>query len=237
MSLTAAAMRTERIRLGTDSDALFAYAPVKLASETATLDHLSNGRVILAVGLGAIDTGFAAFGEETDRKMRAELLDEGLIFYRPVARAAVQLQRQALSVKETDVLPAAAAGAAAAHPDLGGRRLAAHRNRCGACLRYDGLLPMVIGDGGDRRETTPDDIRAMKAFVEANRAGPAPFDIIVEGETPALTPRSGRRDRSAWADAGATWRIEGALAICRTNPAGQRLFGNVSIRGAAPVTR
>src|SRR5215216_5126040 len=78
VSLTAAAMRTERIRLGTMLTPLSRMRPWKLASETATLDRLSNGRVILAVGLGAIDTGFAEFGEVTDRKTRAELLDEGL---------------------------------------------------------------------------------------------------------------------------------------------------------------
>src|SRR5512135_3455862 len=76
--LTAAAMRTERIRLGTMLTPLSRMRPWKLASETATLDNLSNGRVILAVGLGAIDTGFEEFGEVTDRKQRAELLDEGL---------------------------------------------------------------------------------------------------------------------------------------------------------------
>src|SRR6266568_1082664 len=70
VSLTAAAMRTERIRLGTDLTPLSRMRPWKLASETATLDQLSNGRVILAVGLGAVDTGFDAFGEVTDRKTR-----------------------------------------------------------------------------------------------------------------------------------------------------------------------
>src|SRR5918911_471326 len=78
VSLTAAAMRTERIRLGTMLTPLSRMRPWKLASETATLDLLSNGRVILSVGLGATDTGFDAFGEVTDRKIRAELLDEGL---------------------------------------------------------------------------------------------------------------------------------------------------------------
>jgi len=78
VSLAAAAMRTERIRLGTMLTPLSRMRPWKLASETVTLDHLSNGRVILAVGLGAVDTGFKAFDEVTDRKTRAELLDEGL---------------------------------------------------------------------------------------------------------------------------------------------------------------
>src|SRR5512135_103160 len=78
VSLAAAAMVTSRIRLGTMITPVSRMRPWKLASETATLDNLSNGRVILSVGLGAIDTGFEAFGEVTDRKARAELLDEGL---------------------------------------------------------------------------------------------------------------------------------------------------------------
>jgi alkanesulfonate monooxygenase SsuD/methylene tetrahydromethanopterin reductase-like flavin-dependent oxidoreductase (luciferase family) len=51
--LAAAAMVTERIRLGTMLTPLPIRQPWKLASETATLDHLSNGRLILSVGLGA----------------------------------------------------------------------------------------------------------------------------------------------------------------------------------------
>ena len=78
VSLTAAALRTQRVRLGTMLTPLSRMRPWKLAGETATLDRLSNGRVILAVGLGAPETGFANFGEVTDRKTRAELLDEGL---------------------------------------------------------------------------------------------------------------------------------------------------------------
>src|SRR3990172_609835 len=67
VALTAAAMRTKRIRLGTMLTPLSRMRPWKLASETATLDNLSGGRVILAVGLGAVDTGFGAFGEATDQ--------------------------------------------------------------------------------------------------------------------------------------------------------------------------
>ena len=66
VSLTAAAMVTQRIRLGTMITPVSRMRPWKLASETATLDRLSNGRVILSVGLGALDSGFAAFGEVTE---------------------------------------------------------------------------------------------------------------------------------------------------------------------------
>ena len=43
--LTAAAMVTRRIRLGTMITPLSRMRPWKLASETVALDHLSNGRV------------------------------------------------------------------------------------------------------------------------------------------------------------------------------------------------
>src|SRR5215210_1665136 len=78
VSLGAMAARTERVRLGTLLTPVARRRPWKLASETATLDRLSNGRAILSVGLGAIDTGFDSVGEATDRKVRGELLDEGL---------------------------------------------------------------------------------------------------------------------------------------------------------------
>src|SRR4051794_1151222 len=58
VSLTPAAMVTDRIRLGTMLTPTPRMRPWKLASETATLDVLSGGRVIVALGLGAPETGF-----------------------------------------------------------------------------------------------------------------------------------------------------------------------------------
>jgi alkanesulfonate monooxygenase SsuD/methylene tetrahydromethanopterin reductase-like flavin-dependent oxidoreductase (luciferase family) len=77
--LAATAMATKRIRIGTMLTALSRRRPWQLAGEVATLDRLSNGRAILSLGLGAADDlGFARVGEATDRKVRAELLDEGI---------------------------------------------------------------------------------------------------------------------------------------------------------------
>ena len=130
VSLAAAAMTTQRIRLGTMITPVSRMRPWKLASETAALDRLSNGRVILSVGLGALDSGFAAFGEVTDRKQRAELLDEGLeVLIALVGGDAGAFRRGEVPGKcGREQLPdaaAPAARAAAAHSHLGGGRLAA----------------------------------------------------------------------------------------------------------------
>ena len=54
------------------------YKPWILASEIATLDHLSNGRFILGVGSGYNPKDFSSFNEEDSLIIRAEKLDESL---------------------------------------------------------------------------------------------------------------------------------------------------------------
>jgi alkanesulfonate monooxygenase SsuD/methylene tetrahydromethanopterin reductase-like flavin-dependent oxidoreductase (luciferase family) len=51
-----------------------------VARETATLDHLSHGRLIRGVGLGAsTNNELEQFGEIVDPRERARRLDDGLI--------------------------------------------------------------------------------------------------------------------------------------------------------------
>lgn len=52
ISLAAIASVTERIRLGTSICLVVERDPITLAKVVATLDHISNGRVILGVGAG-----------------------------------------------------------------------------------------------------------------------------------------------------------------------------------------
>jgi alkanesulfonate monooxygenase SsuD/methylene tetrahydromethanopterin reductase-like flavin-dependent oxidoreductase (luciferase family) len=212
--LTAAAMRTERIRLGTMLSPLSRMRPWKLASETATLDNLSNGRVILSVGLGAIDTGFEAFGEVTDRKTRAELLDEGLDILTGLWRGQpFNYQGKHYKIQETSFypppppvqkprIPIWVVGAWPSEKSM--RRV----------VRYDGLLPAVIGeDGTIRGPRTPDEIREMKAFIDAHRPQVMPFDIVVEGETSIDDPKEAAAAIRSWEDAGATWWIEAMWSV------------------------
>jgi alkanesulfonate monooxygenase SsuD/methylene tetrahydromethanopterin reductase-like flavin-dependent oxidoreductase (luciferase family) len=77
--LAAVAARTSRIRLGPMVTPLARRRPQKVARETVTLDHLSNGRLIFGVGLG-VDSGgeLTRFGEIAGPKERADAYDEAL---------------------------------------------------------------------------------------------------------------------------------------------------------------
>jgi alkanesulfonate monooxygenase SsuD/methylene tetrahydromethanopterin reductase-like flavin-dependent oxidoreductase (luciferase family) len=72
--LAAMAAHTSGVRLGTMLTPLPWRRPWKVASQVATVDQLSGGHAILAVGIGAIDTLLLDTGEETDTRLHAERL-------------------------------------------------------------------------------------------------------------------------------------------------------------------
>ncbi len=211
VSLSAAAMATERIQLGTMITPISRMRPWKLASETATLDRLSGGRVILSVGLGAVDSGFEAFGERTDRKTRAELLDEGLDILvglwkgQPFSYAGKHYQ-----ISETTFMPP--------QPPLRQPRIPIwvvgawfSRKSMERAARFDGLLPnMLDGQTGRVRmgRPTPQEVQEMRKWIDAQRGRDEPFDIIVEGETDGGDPVRAAAVVRPYEEAGATWWIE-----------------------------
>jgi alkanesulfonate monooxygenase SsuD/methylene tetrahydromethanopterin reductase-like flavin-dependent oxidoreductase (luciferase family) len=81
VTLGAAAMVTERIRLGTLLTPASRWRPWDLASAVATVDRLSGGRVVMSVGLGALHRNWLAFEPGESRRVRAEKLDECLAVY------------------------------------------------------------------------------------------------------------------------------------------------------------
>lgn len=213
--LTAAAMRTQRIRLGTMLTPLSRMRPWKLASEAATLDNLSGGRVILSVGLGALDTGWAEFGEVTDRRTRAELLDEGLDIVTGLWRGQpFHYDGKHYQVRPMNFMPPPPPVQQPRTPIWVVGAWPRPKSMARA-LRYDGLLPMIFDAEGKPAQAAPDDIRAMRAYAVAKRpaenAG-RPFDIVVEGVTPGDDPTAAAEQVRPWAEAGATWWIEAMWA-------------------------
>ena len=212
MSLAAAAMVTERIRLGTMLTPLSRMRPWKLAGEALTLDHLSGGRAVLAVGLGALDSGFAAFGEVTDRKVRAELLDEGLDIVtglwkgQPFCYAGKHY-----TVRETTFFVPAPPVQRPRIPIWVVGAVESKRSMARA-LKYDGLLPTAFDTDafGTRsaRQANQDEVRAVSAKIKALQMPDHLYDIIIDGETPGDDAARGAEKVRAWEEAGATWWLE-----------------------------
>lgn len=205
--LAAMALRTERVRLGLILTPPSRRRPWKLARETVTLDHLSHGRLILPVGLGALDDGgFGKVGEVTDRRQRAELLDESLEILTGLwSGKPFSFQGKHYHVEEMTFLP----------PPVQSPRIPIwvvgawpSQKSMQRALRYDGLLPNKIASGDVPATITPEDIRAMKAYIEEHRTQTTPFDIVQEGETPGEDRERAREIVRPYAEAGATWWTE-----------------------------
>ena len=81
VAMSFAAGRTKRLKFGMSVMVLPGRNPIVLAKELATLDRLSNGRLLPAFGLGVADPHEQqAFGVE--RKDRAKIFDEALTVMR-----------------------------------------------------------------------------------------------------------------------------------------------------------
>jgi alkanesulfonate monooxygenase SsuD/methylene tetrahydromethanopterin reductase-like flavin-dependent oxidoreductase (luciferase family) len=82
MFLAFVASKTKRIKLGTGVLPLPLYHPVMAASHIALLDHLTEGRLILGVGTGALGSDFEAFGMPNAN--RPEMMMESLNIIRKI---------------------------------------------------------------------------------------------------------------------------------------------------------
>lgn len=82
LTLTWVAAVTSRVRLGTSVLVLPMRHPLPLAKELATLQNLSDGRLILGAGVGWLEPEFAALGVPFNERGRR--LDEGIAMMRAV---------------------------------------------------------------------------------------------------------------------------------------------------------
>ena len=199
VSLAVAATRTTTLRLGTLLTPVSRRKPWELAGQVATLDRLSAGRITLSVGLGALDSGFAEFGEVCDRRTRAELMDESLeIMTRLWTGKPASFSGRHYTITPTD-FPTTTHVVQQPHPPIWCVAALGSAKSMGRAYRCDGLIPQVVDSGAARQATLEELIDAMPAIVEVT-AGHA-YDIVVEGSADEHSP-------AAWFEAGATWWIE-----------------------------
>jgi alkanesulfonate monooxygenase SsuD/methylene tetrahydromethanopterin reductase-like flavin-dependent oxidoreductase (luciferase family) len=187
--LTAIAAATSRVRIGMVAAAIPRRRPWKLARETATLDVLSGGRLILGAGLGSqAHEEYAAFGEDGDPRARAARLDEGLAILTGLwTGEPYSHDGHTYRVAETTFLPRPVqvpripVWIAGRWPNRPPFRRAAH---------WDGVVP-THADVDHAGTMTPDQLDEIVRYTLAHRpAGLGPLDVVAEGHT-------GGRDRAA----------------------------------------
>jgi alkanesulfonate monooxygenase SsuD/methylene tetrahydromethanopterin reductase-like flavin-dependent oxidoreductase (luciferase family) len=203
--LAAMAMATSRIRIGTTVTPLPRRSPWKVAAETVALDHLSNGRFVLGVGIG--DRG-DPFLPALTPKVLAEMLDESLT----VIDRLWTGQRVSFTGEHYQLDDVQLTARPVQKPRIpiwvGGDLLVpAVRRRI---LRWDGSCAYK-GRTDAPQQLTPDDVRRLLA----ERGAADGFDVKVSGGDPA-----------AFAAAGATWwgrwipptGVADTLAVVRSGP-------------------
>jgi alkanesulfonate monooxygenase SsuD/methylene tetrahydromethanopterin reductase-like flavin-dependent oxidoreductase (luciferase family) len=202
VGLAAVALSTSRIRLGPMVTPLPRRRPWKLAREAVTLDRLSHGRLILGVGIGdPAQWEYGFFGEPTDAKVRAQMLDEGLeILMGLWGGEMFSFQGQHYQLQEMRFLPRPLQSprvpiwVAGWWPNKPPFRRAA---------RWDGVVP-----GGRNGPLSPGDLREISAYIAEHRTSPAPFDLVCSGATAGDSPAQDATIVAPFIEAGATWWIE-----------------------------
>ena len=183
--------------------------PEQLARQVATLDALSGGRVIFSAGLGGpIADEFGSFGDETDPKVLAEKLDEGLDLLAAYwSGETVDHAGKHYRVDDVTLLPATVqqprppVWIAGYWPRKAPMRRAA---------RWDGAVPLF--QSANHGEAPPvDELRDLVGYLgDQGSDRSTPYDVIVGGISPA-DPAKSRALIEPLAEAGATWWDERQL--------------------------
>ncbi len=213
-TLGAAAMSTSSLRLGTLLTPAARYRPWDLASRVATVDRLSEGRVTLGVGLGALNGNWLAFEPDEGRAARARRLDEtlavwaGLMAGQPFTHTG-----EFWTVREVSEL-APPPPVQRPHPPVwcvGALVPGAARQRSlERAARWEGVFPAVAGGQGQSGltlETLAEIVARLRSLRDEMGLPWEGYDVVVEGDTHGGFG-SVHGHPGPWGHAGATWWVE-----------------------------
>ena len=210
IALALIAESTERLALGTLITPLAWRIPWLVARQALTLDRLSGGRFVLSVGLGHVEGDRTPFGDVTDRRTRARMLDEalevlaGLWGDEPFAFDGEHYRVDNMTFLPSPVrgprIPVWVVGAWHRDPSVWPKKRSLRR-----ALRWDGVLPFIFGTQPNS-QATPNDLRAMTEWIREERR--EPIDIIWEAVSLKGDGAGAAEAVRPWAEAGATWWLE-----------------------------
>lgn len=217
VSLAAAAMVTERVKLGTMLTPVARWKPWDLASRVGSVDRLSGGRAILSAGLGAVHEGWTAFEADEGRRTRAERMDECLAVYDGLMRGQpFSFAGKHYTVTPTDFFPPPAPVQRPRPPVWVVGAYVAGRTRqpsLDRAARWDGLLPQLISGDDQSKIASPEGLAPIVSDVlarrRATRAAPtAPYDVVIEADSTREFVQLDPDDPVAWEEVGVTWWVE-----------------------------
>lgn len=184
--LGAIAHATERVRLGTLVTPLPRRRPGQIAKHLTTLDHLSGGRAVLGVGIGAPDKeDFGDFGDAVSARQRGAQLDEGLSVLDGLLRGeAVEHDGAAFHI-HTQLRPGPIQ---TPRPPIWVAAVAPHAKPLARSRRWDGVAPI-----GPKGFMTPDE---LDVYLGSDPK-PAGWDVIA--------PWAPGVPADEYASIGATW--------------------------------
>lgn len=213
VALTAIALATSRMRIGTLATPLARHRPWLVARQVATLDQLSAGRMTVTAGLGHNPRDFAAFGEESAPAARARALEEGLNVLGDLLAGETAHQGERYTLDSVTLLPEPLQRPRPPIWLAGGWPLQAPFRRA---ARWDGAL-VKSWNQATKKPISAEEFGACVAFTLERRREygiDAPFEMIATGESPHDPSESGGAIRP-YRDAGATWWIEEGLGWSR----------------------
>lgn len=199
ITLAAIASATKRVRLGALVTAIPRRRPWQLARETATLDVLSGGRLVVGAGLGnPAEAEFEHFGEIGDSRHRAELLDEGLTILDGLwSGEPFSFEGRHFHVEETVFLPTPVQRP---RPPVW---IAAHGDSPRPLRRaaqWDGVFP----EDPSGQRLPPEAIAQRLAYIGEHRQSDASFDCILAGRSADLPDG----ELARYDAVGVTWWLE-----------------------------
>jgi hypothetical protein len=198
--MAAVAAKTETIKIGPMVTPIPRRRPSKLARETVSLDHLSNGRLIMGVGLGATQE-LSRFGDTSDTKARARMLDEGLEVLtglwsgEPFSFEGEYYQQKEVTFLSKPVQKKIPIWVAGTWPKKGPFKRAA---------RYDGVFPLAEGEDGLSIEGYKETV----SIIEKERGNLKNYDIVVSGDTTGDDKKADSEKLQLCAETGMTWWLE-----------------------------
>jgi probable F420-dependent oxidoreductase len=188
--LTAAAVATEKVRLGVSLLVAALHTPIQLAKALATIDQISGGRVIAGLGTGWSTDEFRAAG--ATRADRGRLLDETIDVFGAVwGPDPVTFRSPRVVIDNASVLPKPVTKVPVMLGGVGSKVMQR------IAKRADGWLPVMLTPGPAGAAELRESWSRIRELASEHGRDPSTMEMIVVGNV-TFTERPAGLDRTAF---------------------------------------